>query len=47
MRRKIRTRNGRREMKGEASLMEYGTCNGLITEEKKRNGGNVHVKVQA
>ena len=34
-------------MKGEASLMEYGTCNGPIIEEKKRSGGIVHVNVQA
>ena len=47
MRREIRTRDGRKEMKGEASLMEYGTCNGPIIEEKKGNGGNVHVRVQA
>ena len=40
-------RHGGREMKGEASLMKYGTCNGPIIEEKKRNGGSVHVKVQA
>ena len=40
-------RHGRGEMKGEASLMEYGTRNGLIIEEKKRKGSSVHVKVQA
>ena len=40
-------RNGGREMKGEASLMEYGTCNGPMIEEERQNGGSVHVKVQA
>ena len=39
--------NGRREVKGEASLMEYGTCKGPMTEEKKRNGDGVHIRVQA
>ena len=39
--------NGVREMKGEASLMEYSTRNGPIIEEKKRSGGIVHVNVQA
>ena len=34
-------------MKGEASLMESGTCNGPMIEEKKRNGGSVHIRVQA
>ena len=39
--------NGGREMKGEASLMEYGTRNCPIIEERKRNGDSVHIRVQA
>ena len=39
--------NGGREMKGEASLMEYGTHNGPMIEEKRWNGDSIHVKVLA
>ena len=36
-------RNRREEVKGEASLVEYGTCNGPMTEEKRWNGDSMEI----